>query len=252
MAWLKDIPQPKFEVGDSVTIMDNDRNPDYLKTTTIEHVEWEDGPRAWCYATELANGASDGWYDNEHLESNEGHRFKVDDTVTITNNESGYWNMVGSIHEVLENGHYIVYVNDYVTFSPDELQLTKPKTKTKSNKEHTMSRAKDQLNANKEAVITAGKLVAGKAINKKLIKLIKPKLPMFMKGYADSPFAALVSANLVGIAIKHYAPNNTKAIQVADLMLEAAALEAIESFNIEDLIDKLLKDVKLPKIEDED
>ena len=175
-------------------------------------------------------------------------KFKQGDKVRVIKESSDSWNMIGTVRRsnCTVINHYDIQLEDTtsLTLRYNEIE---PLIKTKSNKENTMSKAKDQLNANKDAAILAGKLVAGKAINTKLVKLLKPKLPMMIRGYADSPFASLVAANIVGIAIKHYAPTNRRANEVADLMLEAAALEALQSFNIEDLIEELLKGVKLPK-----
>ena len=103
-----------------------------------------------------------------------------------------------------------------------------------------------QLQEVKVASINAAELKAGQIINAQVIKLVKPKLPMMLRGYADSPVASVVLANVVGIALKQYAPDNAKLAKLSSLMLNAAALDAVDAFNIDGLVDDLLAGVKLP------
>ena len=121
------------------------------------------------------------------------------------------------------------------------------KTKTQKGLDMNVSQ---QVNKNKDAVILAAKLTAGKALNTKVIKLVTPKLPMLLQGYAKHPLASVVLANVVGMAIQQYASNNEKAKQVAELMLNASAVQALDSFNIDEILDSLLDGIKLPETEE--
>ena len=99
---------------------------------------------------------------------------------------------------------------------------------------------------NKDAIKVAAKLEAGKIINKQVIKQVKPHLPLLVRGLADHPAASIVLANVVSIAVKHFMPENQKLNTVADLMLGAAAVDTVASFNIEAFVEDLLKNIKLP------
>ncbi len=105
-----------------------------------------------------------------------------------------------------------------------------------------------QLDENKRAVILAAEITAGKVLNNKVVQLIKPKLPMMIRGYADSPLVNVAVANIVGMAIKQYAFNNPKARQVSDLMLKASALQAMEAFDVEGMLNDLLEGINLPEL----
>lgn len=148
------------------------------------------------------------------------------------------------------------------TTKPISTKTTKPKTKPVAQPESIQPITKEKpmapkptikdtaatlITANKDAAILAAKLEAGKILNKQVIKLIKPKLHPLVRGYADSPLASVVLANVVGFAIKQYAGDNAKAGQLAEMMLQASAVESVSALNIEGLIDDLLSSVKLPK-----
>ena len=153
------------------------------------------------------------------------------------------------------------WVTKYIATS-DKAHTTEPKSKPVAQPEPIQSITKEKpmaqkptikdtavtlVAANKDAAILAAKLEAGKILNKQVIKLIKPKLHPLVRGYADSPLASVVLANIVGFAIKQYAGDNAKAGQLAEMMLQASAVESISALNIDGLIDDLLSSVKLPK-----
>lgn len=248
---LEPIKSPNFNVGDSVKVKGYDNIDEVIGLAYTSFME------VWEY--ELMKSYDNcSWQEADDLvlvNTVPPTKFQVGDDVLIANRISDQWNMVGPVRRIGGTNDIVVYTiringRDH-SFEEQELSEVRYDNKTKS-KETKMNKAKDQLESNKTAAVLAAKLVAGKAINKKLVKLIKPKLPMMLRGYAESPFASLVAANAVGVALKHYAPTNPKAMQIADLMLNAAALELLESFNIEEMLDGLLKGVKLPKIEEDD
>lgn len=135
----------------------------------------------------------------------------------------------------------------------EQLSSTK-RQKTKSIQTKTESTIMTKLKTtatsvatqNKDAIKVAAKLEAGKIINKQVIKQVKPHLPLLVRGLADHPAASIVLANVVSIAVKHFMPENQKLNTVADLMLGAAAVDTVASFNIEAFVEDLLKNIKLP------
>ena len=99
--------------------------------------------------------------------------------------------------------------------------------------------------ANVDAAKTGARIVAGTIINKRVAALIKPQLPMMVKGYADTALGEAVIANAVAAAIVHVAPGNEKAVLASQAMVEAAMVQFMASFNLEDKIDDLLKGVDI-------
>ena len=135
----------------------------------------------------------------------------------------------------------------------EQLSSTKePKTKPIQTKTESTIMTKLKTTAtsvatqNKDAIKVAAKLEAGKIINKQVIKQVKPHLPLLVRGLADHPAASIVLANVVSIAVKHFMPENKKLNTVAELMLGAAAVDTVASFNIEAFVEDLLKNIKLP------
>lgn len=105
---------------------------------------------------------------------------------------------------------------------------------------------------NKDALILASKIQVGKSLNTKVTKMIAPKLPMMVRGYADSPIATAAMANIVSFAVKQYMPDNAKANAVADLMVQSSAFQVMEGFDIEGMLNELLDGVDIPGFSEED
>lgn len=101
---------------------------------------------------------------------------------------------------------------------------------------------------NKSAALTVAKLEAGRIAVKQVSKLVTPKLPMLVRGYADTEIGRLVIANLFNFAVTQFAPQNKNAVLVADAMLEGAMLDALQSLNVEALINDVVGKVDLSKL----
>lgn len=191
-----------------------------------------------------------------------GHKYIYDDKTS----ENFMYDWTKQLPESLPQNYTILLyesVFETSTTKPISAKTTKPKTKPVAQpepiiptpiKEKPMASkptikdtATTLVAANKDAAVLAAKLEAGKILNRQVIKLIKPKLHPLVRGYADSPLASVVLANVVGFAIKQYAGDNAKADQLAEMMLQASAVESMSALNIEGLIDDLLSSVKLPK-----
>lgn len=116
------------------------------------------------------------------------------------------------------------------------------------NKETFMSKLKSTavttLDQNKEAAIIASKMEAGRILNKQVLKQLKPHVPMFFRGYLDTPLAPIIAANAIAMLGNH--TGNTKIQKLSELMLLGAADATVQSFNLDKIIDDVLKGVKLP------
>ena len=127
--------------------------------------------------------------------------------------------------------------------------VTGTKQPTLKSEKKTMAKAIKEtamvtLDQNKQAAIIAGKMEAGRILNKQVLKQIKPHIPMFVRGYLDTPLAPVIVANLVAAVGNH--TQNKRVQQVSELMLLAAADATVQSFNLDKIIDDVLAGVKLP------
>ncbi|CCI88435.1 hypothetical protein BN79_180 [Yersinia phage phiR2-01] len=113
------------------------------------------------------------------------------------------------------------------------------------NKGNIMSKVSSIVAANKSAVVNAAKLEAGKIALTQITKVAAKKAPFMIKGYIDTPIGRVVIANLLSVAVDQYAPTNAKAKAVAGAAMEAAMLEMVQSFNIAEMIDEMVKGIDI-------
>lgn len=106
-------------------------------------------------------------------------------------------------------------------------------TKTKS----TIGTVKDR---NVEAVKLTAKIAAGKALNCTVQEKIVPKLPLMVRGYANTEVGQVVLANVVAAALTYYAPSDERAKMVSEAMIQASMLDMMASFDIEGLVKDFL------------
>lgn len=119
-------------------------------------------------------------------------------------------------------------------------------TQTIENKgKNAMTKIANIVAANKSAVVNAAKLEAGKIALTQITKVAAKKAPFMIKGYIDTPIGRVVIANLLSVAVDQYAPSNQKAKAVADAAMEAAMLEMVQSFNIAEMIDEMVKGIDI-------
>jgi hypothetical protein len=96
------------------------------------------------------------------------------------------------------------------------------------------------VEGNKEALVVNSKRRAGKMFNQRAIALIKPKLPMMVRGYADEAIGEFVIANLIAAAIIKFGSNNEKLLMLSEAGIHAASDDLIGSLNIESVINELI------------
>lgn len=119
-------------------------------------------------------------------------------------------------------------------------------TQTTENKgKNAMTKIANIVAANKSAVVNAAKLEAGKIALTQITKVAAKKAPFMIKGYIDTPVGRVVIANLLSVAVDQYAPANQKAKAVASAAMEAAMLEMVQSFNIAEMIDEMVKGIDI-------
>ena len=106
--------------------------------------------------------------------------------------------------------------------------------------------------ANKNAAVNAAKLEAGSIVLKKVSGIAASKAPFMVRGYVDTAVGRVVIANLLNFAVSQYAPGNRKAVIAADAAMQAAMLELVQSFNVGEMIDEVLKGVNLSSLIESD
>lgn len=96
--------------------------------------------------------------------------------------------------------------------------------------------------SNKSAMIAAAQLKAGSVLNAAAVASLKKSgsVPMMLRGYLDSPLAAVVVANVANVAAGY--TTNAKVKQAAGLMMQAAAVDVVNLVDIEGMIAKLIDD----------
>ena len=171
---------------------------------------------------------------------------RVIDSITWGETPQGdpYWR---EIHRKLSPTNNVS--TDEETFKKYAAMVTTTSSElTQLKKETFMSKVKTTalttIEQNKEAALVAAKMEAGRVLNKQIIKQLTPHLPFFIQGYAKSPLAPVVVANIVAMIGNH--TNNEKVRKVGELMLLGAADATVQSFNLDKIIDDILKGIKLP------
>ena len=127
----------------------------------------------------------------------------------------------------------------------EEIKINQKSENTKMATNKTLKEtAVTTVEQNKEALIIASKMEAGKILTKQVLKQVKPHVPMLLRGYLDTPLAPVILANAIAILGNH--TENKRVQQVAELMLLSAASETVGAFNLDKIIDDILSGVKLP------
>ena len=97
------------------------------------------------------------------------------------------------------------------------------------------------IESNKKAVVSASFLEAGRISNNQLNKLVAKKLPIMVRGYADTTLGRVVLANLAQMALENFRPQDPKATRLGQAMVTEAYGQLIQEFNIEEILADLLK-----------
>lgn len=104
------------------------------------------------------------------------------------------------------------------------------------------------LGQNKDSAKLAAQLTAGNVLNDRVVRLVKPQLPMLARGYADTELGKAVTANVAAAALIHFFPTNQKAVMAAEAMITAAMANFVASFDIEGTVNELLDGINLPDL----
>ncbi len=103
------------------------------------------------------------------------------------------------------------------------------------------------LSANKTAAIAAGTMEAGRLANNQVAKLAAKKLPMMVRGYADTPMGKLVIANIAQQAAAHFRPEDTTLAKLTGAMATQAYVELIQTMDIEGFLDEIMNSTEIKR-----
>ena len=103
------------------------------------------------------------------------------------------------------------------------------------------------LDVNKKAISSASYLEAGRLANNQLNKVVAKKLPIMMRGYADTAIGRMVMANLAQMALQQFRPNDQRVATLGQAMVTEAYGQMIREFDIEGMVAELLKSTNISK-----
>jgi len=86
---------------------------------------------------------------------------------------------------------------------------------------------------------------AGSIILTRATKLIKPSLPMMVRGYIDEPIGQVVLANIMAAAMLKYGSHNDKLALASQALMDSAMDNLVVGFDIEGKVNEILDGVDL-------
>ena len=96
------------------------------------------------------------------------------------------------------------------------------------------------VEGNKDAFKANASRRTGSMFNQRAIALVKPKLPVMVRGYADTELGEFVIANMIAAAIIKFGYTNEKLLMLADAGVTAANDKLLGSFNLEAMVNDLV------------
>lgn len=180
--------------------------------------------------------------------------------ITVSGTSIGYFGVLPDRYIIPENEYQYPDTWHYIGCGHLENVFDKPAKNVNTNNAVTqnqnstgevkMTKVSNIVTANKSAAVSVAKIEAGRIAVKQAVKLVKPAVPMMARGYLETALGELAVANLFKFAVDNFAPNNDKAKLVADAMLQGAMLGAIQSLNVEQMINDVMDKVDISKFTD--
>lgn len=180
--------------------------------------------------------------------------------TTVSDATIGYFGVLPDKYIIPENEYQYPNSWNYINCGHLENKFDKPAKNVNTNNAVTqnqnstgevkMTKVSNIVTANKSAAVSVAKIEAGRIAVKQAVKLVKPAVPMMARGYLETALGELAVANLFKFAVDNFAPNNDKAKVVADAMLQGAMLGAIQSLNVEQMINDVMDKVDISKFTD--
>lgn len=152
----------------------------------------------------------------------------------------------GGMHGAARDTNFTIQVGPWKE-DPAQLQLkeTKMDYERKTASRIGQTNVSNIVENNKQAMQSAGFLEAGRIANKELSKALGPMLPVFVRGYADTPVGRLALANMAQVAAQHFKPGNAALQKLVAAMTTQAYAEVIQTAGVEEFVEKLLANDKI-------
>jgi hypothetical protein len=97
------------------------------------------------------------------------------------------------------------------------------------------------VDRNKATAISAGFMEAGRIANGQVAKFVGKKLPVMVRGYADTALGKLVLANLASIAVQRVRPGSEQLVKLTNAMMVQAYQQLLGEVDLEGMLDELLE-----------
>lgn len=104
------------------------------------------------------------------------------------------------------------------------------------------------VEGNKTAFKANASRRAGAMFNERVVSMVKPHLPMMVRGYSDEAWFKFVMANAVAGALIKFGYTNEKLVMLADAGVNAANDDFLGSFNLEGMVNDLIDGIDVSGI----
>lgn len=187
--------------------------------------------------------------------------FLKEDIVTFLKRDSGHMFYCKETCQVLDRVKWKRYIPREESNS-EEVKQKELKTKiiknekekdvmTKGIVDRVKKGAENTVKNQQSIAKTAAVLEGARILNNQLIKAIKPKLPMMVRGYAETPIGKAVLANILMFGIETAMPDVSESDirkQLAKAAVVTSYQEVIQSLDIEGMINQIFESPALKKI----
>lgn len=120
---------------------------------------------------------------------------------------------------------------------------------TKSG-EDDMNMINKVVQSNVGAAKAGAVISAGNTLNKVVKNSVRSQVPRKYRKILDSPAGDFVIANVASFAVQNFAKTNYKARTATDAMMQAAMIEVMNSFNLDQMINDVLANANFDEILD--
>lgn len=128
------------------------------------------------------------------------------------------------------------------TSSPTNKSTNRSNTDIMSKLKKAAEKISDRNMAASKTALAIG---VGANLNTGLMRRLKPKLPLAIRGYAEHPLGKVVIANAVALMVDTFMADNEQAETAADAMILSAMSEFTSSIDLEGLFRDLLTEVEV-------
>ena len=139
-------------------------------------------------------------------------------------------------------------LNEWNTFNPKNFGVSDVSyavTNSAMQFENTTKRSSikmkinNVIDSNVKSAKTGATVAMGKALNRVVKERLAPQLPFMVRGYADHVLADVVIANVAQFVVDNFV-SNPKAKVAANAMMDAAMIDFMASFNLDQIVSDVL------------